>query len=68
MVGDVPGYGTVWYDPRSIANILSLSRVKQNYHVQYNSSDGKFIKKTVSKEKSYPTVAVVIHSSVHAWR
>jgi hypothetical protein len=43
MVGDLPGYGTVWYDPRSIATILSLSRVKQKYHVQYNSSDGKFV-------------------------
>jgi hypothetical protein len=23
MVGDLPGYGTIWYDPKSIANILS---------------------------------------------
>jgi hypothetical protein len=43
MVGDLPGYGTVWYDPRSIANILSLSKVNQKYHVRYDSSDGKFV-------------------------
>ena len=24
LVGDLPGYGTVWYDPKAIANILSL--------------------------------------------
>ena len=27
MIGDLKGYGTVWYHPRGIANILSLSRV-----------------------------------------
>jgi hypothetical protein len=43
MVGDLPGYGTVWYDPRSIANILSLSKVNQKYHVRYDNSDGKFV-------------------------
>jgi hypothetical protein len=34
MVGDLPGYGTVWYNPRSIANILHLSKVKQKYLVR----------------------------------
>jgi hypothetical protein len=24
MVGDLPGYGTVWFNPNGIANILSL--------------------------------------------
>ena len=24
LVGDLPGYGTDWYDPKAIANILSL--------------------------------------------
>jgi hypothetical protein len=27
--GDLPGYGEVWYNPNGIANILSLSRVKE---------------------------------------
>jgi Zinc knuckle len=44
MVGDLPGYGTVWYDPNSIANILSLKRVASKYRVQYDSENGgKFI-------------------------
>ena len=33
MIGDLPGYGTVWYDPNSITNILSLCRVAAKYHV-----------------------------------
>ena len=28
LVGELPGYGTVWYHPNGIANILSLARVK----------------------------------------
>jgi hypothetical protein len=40
MVGDLPGYGTVWYDPNSIANILSLKRVSSKYRVVFDSQDG----------------------------
>jgi hypothetical protein len=40
MVGDLPGYGTVWYDPKSITNILSLKRVAEKYHVAFDSDNG----------------------------
>ena len=40
MIGDLPGYGTVWYDLSSIANILSLCRVAAKYHVVYDSHGG----------------------------
>jgi hypothetical protein len=33
-------YGTVWYDPGGICNILSLSRVNKKYHVSYDSEHG----------------------------
>ena len=33
------GYGTVWYDPLAIANILSLKEVKTKYHVPFDSND-----------------------------
>jgi Zinc knuckle len=40
LKGDLPGYGTVWYHPKGIANILSLSRVKENgYRVTYDSNN-----------------------------
>jgi hypothetical protein len=37
LIGDLPGYGEVWYHPNSIANILSLTRVKDKYRVTFNS-------------------------------
>eukprot|EP00978_Attheya_sp_CCMP212_P020630 scaffold59246_cov62-Attheya_sp.AAC.1 len=43
LVGDLPGYGTVWYHPQGIANILSLSNSKVKNHgnrVTYDSDDG----------------------------
>jgi hypothetical protein len=39
MVGKLRGYGTVWYHPNGIANILSLKHVKEKYLVTYNSRD-----------------------------
>ncbi len=40
-VGELAGYGTVWYNPNGIANILSLARVKERgYRVTFDSSDG----------------------------
>ena len=38
LIGDLPGYGPVWFDPRAIANVLSLKLVKEKYHIQYNSN------------------------------
>ena len=43
LIGDLPGYGTVWYDPKAIANILSLQRVRDHYHITYDSAHRKFI-------------------------
>ena len=33
LIGDLPRYGTVWYDPNAIANILSLQQVRYRYHI-----------------------------------
>ena len=40
MVEDLPGYGTVWFHPNGIANILALVNVNKNHKVEYNSSNG----------------------------
>ena len=37
LVGDLPGYGPVWFDPRAIANVLSLKLVEEKYHIECNS-------------------------------
>ena len=36
--GDLKGYGTVWFYPEGIANILSLGNVKKKYRVTYDST------------------------------
>ena len=40
LIGDVHGCRTVWYHPNGIANILSLSQVKDQHPVTYNSRAG----------------------------
>ena len=37
-IGDLAGYGTVWYYEDGIANILSLNNVKKKYRVTYDST------------------------------
>jgi hypothetical protein len=39
-VGDLPGYGTVWYDPGGISNILSMSRASKKHRVSFDSEQG----------------------------
>ena len=34
-VGDLPGYGTVWWHRRGIANILSFAKVVDRYEVEF---------------------------------
>jgi len=37
--GNLKGYGTVWFHPEGIANILSLSNVSKKYRVKDDSGD-----------------------------
>ena len=37
MIGDIPGYGTVWFHPRSLANILSFSNIRKRFNVHMNT-------------------------------
>jgi len=36
-VGDVKGYGTVWFNPSSLANILSFANVRKQFKVTMNT-------------------------------
>jgi hypothetical protein len=40
-VRDIPGYGEVWYNKAGIANILSLSKVKDKYRITCDSAKEK---------------------------
>jgi len=37
MIGDVRGYGTVWYHPDSLANILSFANVRKKFNVHMDT-------------------------------
>ena len=39
LMGDMSGYGTVWFHPGGIANILQLSKLAVKYRVCYNSTN-----------------------------
>jgi len=54
MVGDLAGYGTVWYHKNGIANILSLAKVSSEHNVKFDSANGnKFkVKKKDGKGKT----------------
>jgi hypothetical protein len=54
LVGDLDGYGTVWYYPEGIANILSLSKVRRDFPVTYNSEKDNVFKMK-RKDGSYRT-------------
>jgi hypothetical protein len=40
QMGDLAGYGSVWYCPRAVANILSLYNVSRRCRVVYDSMGG----------------------------
>ena len=42
--GDLPGYGTVWYEPTGIANIFSMSRATKKFWVIFDSEGGIFFR------------------------
>ena len=43
-VGDLPGYGTVWYEPTGIANVFSMSRATKKFLVVFDSKGGNFFR------------------------
>ena len=42
-IGELPGYGTVWYEPTGIANILSMLRAAKKFRVIFDSEGKNFL-------------------------
>ena len=56
LIEDLPGYpDPVWFAPKGIANLLSLSKVKKHFRIQYDSEqrDGCFIVQTEKGEVKF---------------
>ena len=43
-IGELPGYGTVWYEPTGIANILSMSREANKSRAIFDSEGGNIFR------------------------
>eukprot|EP00957_Ditylum_brightwellii_P080743 6141125-Ditylum_brightwellii.AAC.1 len=41
LIGNLPGFGTVWLYPYGIANILYLAKVADIFPVTYDSTNGQ---------------------------
>jgi len=39
LIGDLPGFGPVWYDGGSLANILSFSEVRKKFRITVDTQD-----------------------------
>ena len=35
LKAELPGYGTVWFDPQAMTNVLSFGNIAKQYPVQY---------------------------------
>ena len=53
MMGDLAGYGAVYYHPEGIANILSLSNVVKKYAVEFCANSNSFSVKTDTGTKVF---------------
>ena len=63
LVGNLPGYGPLWFDPRAIANVLSLKLVKEKYHIEYNSEkdDGFVVTKPTGERFNFIQSGLGLH-------
>ena len=39
---ELPGYGTVQFDPQAMTNVLSFSNIAKLYHIQYLQESDTF--------------------------
>ena len=42
LKAELPGYGTVWFDPQAMTNMLSLGNIAKQYPVQYLQQSDTF--------------------------
>jgi len=49
LIGDLPGYGPVWYHEKGIANILSFTEVAKRYRITLENDPGQPIAFVVHK-------------------
>jgi hypothetical protein len=61
--GQVDQFGTVWYNPNSVANIFSFAKMKNKYRITYDSEvEDAFVVHTPSKEVQFKPLSNGLYS------
>ena len=42
LKAELPGYGTVWFDPQAMTNVLSFGNIAKQYPIQYFQESDTF--------------------------
>ena len=42
LKAELPGYGTVWFDPQAMTNVLSFGNIAKQYPIQYLQESDTF--------------------------
>ena len=58
--GTLPGHGIVWYHPQISINILSMAKLKQQYHITYDSGNENAF---IVREHDSMQVKYIFHES-----
>ena len=66
QVADVPGFFTVWYNTRSMINILAWCDVSNKFRITADTSKGKFITVHLSDERRM--IFEEVESGLHLFR
>ena len=58
--GTLPGHGIVWYHPHVSVNILSMAKLKQQYHITYDSGEENAF---IVKEHDNTQIKYIFHEA-----
>ena len=58
LVGDLPGFFEVWYNPNSMINILAWSNVADRYRITSDTAKGRYISVHLSDDRKMNFVEV----------
>ena len=58
--GTLPGHSTVWYHPHVSVNILSMAKLKQQYHITYDSGQENAF---IVKEHDNTQIKYIFHEA-----
>ena len=53
LKAELPGYGTIWFDPQAMTNVLSFGNIAKQYPVQYLQQSDTFQVQLIDQISSF---------------